>query len=520
MKVVSAQQMKDMDNRAIREFEVPGIVLMENAGLRVVEEITRDYAVNNMKIVVICGRGNNGGDGFVVARRLINLGAQVLIYALSLEKNYRGDALINLRILFHMGAQVKYLLNEEDLFLLEDDLSRAGIVIDALLGTGLEKEVQGLMADVIERINDAQRPVYSVDIPSGVQADSGEVMGCAVKASRTVTFALPKLGLLLYPGASYAGEVVVTDISIPKEVKEDPQVQVNLVTRGLVRGFLPPREPYSHKGTFGHVLIAGGSPGYTGAIAMAGEAALRCGSGLVTVGIPEGINTILETKLTEVMTLPLPENSERRLAPQALEMLLEKLEGCRAAGFGPGLVPDPGSRQLLEGLIRRSPVPLVIDAGGLTLLAQGLDIIREAARPVVLTPHPGEMSRLLGIPVPQLEKKRLESARDFACRWQVTLVLKGAHTITALPTGETFINTTGNPGMASGGTGDVLTGMITSLVGQGLGPGEAAICGVYLNGLAGDMAVRDLGEPGLAATDLLAYLPRVLKEIYDFTPGS
>ncbi|RQD76273.1 MAG: NAD(P)H-hydrate dehydratase [Candidatus Syntrophonatronum acetioxidans] len=514
MKVVTGEKMREMDNRAMEEYGIPGIVLMENAGLRVVEEIIKRYSLQNLRVIIACGRGNNGGDGFVIARHLINKGIRTEVYALAREEDYRGDALANYLILKNMGIKIKYMLEEKDLDILEIDLSHATLLVDALLGTGLSSEVKGLPGEVINRINLSSVPVISVDIPSGVQADTGQILGRGVKAQQTVTFALPKQGLFLYPGAALAGEVTVGDISMPREVMEDEEVKVNLVTMSFVQECLPLRPACSHKGTYGRIFLVGGSPGLTGAVALAGEAALKSGSGLVTVGIPRSLNPILEVKLTEVMTLPLPEDEENFLAEEGLDQVLEQLGQCDAGGFGPGVYPRRSAQSLLEGIIKNAPVPLVIDAGGLALLAKNMKILREASAPLVLTPHPGEMARLMNTSSQEVEKNRLSVARDFARAWQVVLVLKGAHTIVALPSEEIYINTTGNPGMASGGTGDVLTGIIAGLIGQGLSPEEAAVAGTYLHGLAGDMAVSDQGEAGLTALDLLYCLPGALKTVY------
>lgn len=514
MKVVTAEKMREMDRRAMEEYGIPGVVLMENAGLRVVEEIKQKYLPESLRVIIACGRGNNGGDGFVIARHLINQGIRTEVYALAREGDYRGDAQVNFLVLKNMGAKIKYILEEKDLDSLETGLIHATLVVDALLGTGLSSDVKGLMGEVIDRINLSSAPVISVDIPSGIHADTGQILGRGVKAQQTVTFALPKQGLFFYPGAALAGEVTVGDISMPREVMKDEEVKVNLVTMSFVRECLPLRPACSHKGTYGRVFLVGGSPGLTGAVALAGEAALKGGSGLVMVGVPRSLNPILEVKLTEVMTLPLPEEEEKCLSKAAEKPILDQLAQCDAAGFGPGVHLRKEALSLLEGIIKNTTLPLVIDAGGLALLAENLEILREASAPLVLTPHPGEMGRLMKTPVEEIEKNRLAAARDFARAWQVVLVLKGAHTITALPSGEAYINTTGNPGMASGGTGDVLTGLIVGLIGQGLSPEEAAVAGVYLHGLAGDEAVSTRGEAGLTALDLLECLPGVIKAAY------
>lgn len=513
MKVVTAEKMRRMDDRAMQEYGIPGVVLMENAGLRVVEEIQKMGISRSSRVVVISGKGNNGGDGFVIARHLINLGVRVEVFAFSREEEYKGDALVNFLVLKNMGVEPIHILIQEDLFTLERELVHAHLVVDALLGTGLTSQVRGLMAGAIDCLNRAEKTVISVDIPSGIHGDTGEILGRAVKASKTVTFALPKQGLFLYPGAEYAGDIIVGDISMPREVMEDPEVRVNLITEDLVRELLPQRKPNSHKGTYGRVLILGGSPGLTGAPAMAGQTALRSGSGLITVGIPAGLNSILEAKLTEVMTYPLPETLDQGLSSNALAPVLNFLKNCDAAGIGPGIHPDQEALSLLKGVIRRTPVPLVLDAGALTLLSRELSLLKEAAQPLVLTPHPGEMALLLDSTVEEVERERLKVAQKFSVTFRITLVLKGARTIVALPSGEVFVNITGNPGMASGGTGDVLTGLLTSLIGQGLSVGDASLLGVYLHGLAGDRAAKNVGEAALTATDLIKELPGTLKAL-------
>lgn len=506
--------MREMDNRAMEEYGIPGVVLMENAGLRVVEEIARDCSPSEHRVIVACGRGNNGGDGFVIARHLINGGFKTEVFTLAREEDYRGDALVNFLILKKMGASIKHILEVGDLKDLKVSLIHANLLVDALLGTGLSSSVKGLMGEVIEQINLSPVPVISVDIPSGVNADTGQIMGRGIKARQTVTFALPKQGLFLYPGADLAGEVTVGDISMPRELLEDEDIKVNLVTLPLIQKCLPPRPACSHKGTYGKVFLAGGSPGLTGAIALAGEAALKGGSGLVTLGVPRSLNPILEIKLTEVMTLPLPDKEDWCLGAEALPLLLDQLQDSDGAAFGPGVYPQKEALYILKELISNTSCPLIIDAGGLTLLAEDLTLLKKASVPLILTPHPGEMARMMKVPVEEIEKNRLNLARDFARDWQVVLVLKGPHTISALPGGEVYINTTGNPGMASGGTGDVLTGLITSLIGQGLTPEEGAVTGVYLHGMAGDMAASSQGEGGLTALDLLNNLPGALKAAY------
>ncbi|MHB0912320.1 MAG: NAD(P)H-hydrate dehydratase [Armatimonadota bacterium] len=503
MKVASADEMRSFDRRAVEEFGVPGIVLMENAG-RHVFEAARHLLGDpcGKRVAIVAGRGNNGGDGFVAARHLRDAGAQVTVHLAVDPSEVKGDAGINLAILTKTGLPVVRAEGSED-------LSGSDLIIDALLGTGLRGEVRGLAVDLIERINSAGVPVVSVDIPSGLDADTGRILGTCVRADCTVTFALPKIGLLTYPGAAAAGRLVVGEIGIPHRLYEE--LAVELVEACHVADLLPERPCDAHKGTFGTVLTLAGSLGLTGAAAMASEAALRIGAGLSTLGVPASLQDLMAVKLTEVMTRALPETEERSLAEDALSPALELSEKADAVVLGCGLGTHPETCAFVRSFIGRANLPVVVDADGLNCLAGSGALEKEHAE-LVLTPHPGEMGRLLGTDTASVQADRFAAAREAASRFRSVVVLKGARTLIADPSGRVWINPTGGPALATGGTGDVLAGAIGGLLAQGLSRVDAAVCGVYLHGLAGEIIGEQIGAGALAG-DLLRALPKAMQKI-------
>ncbi len=510
--VVTAQEMQGLDRRTAAEFGIPSLLLMEHAGTEAVRELAAAFpALARSRVVVLCGRGNNGGDGFVMTRRLLDRGVQVEAFLLASRDEVKGDARTNLEILEKLGAGVREIQDPAQLPLLGERLETADVLVDALLGTGTRGAVRGLLAQVIELVNAAGRPVVAVDIPSGLAADQVEIPGPAVRAALTVTFGLPKRCLLLYPAAACAGSVRIVDIGIPSRLRRDAAFRLHLLEAEDAAAAFPVRDPAAHKGTFGHALVIAGSVGKTGAAALCGLAAQRVGAGLVTVAVPRSLHDILEVKLTEVMTVPLPETEERTVAREALEPLGRLVEGKSAVALGPGLGTHPSTRQLVREFLATCRVPVVLDADGLNALAGEPDFLRCAAGPLVLTPHPGELSRLLDVPREEILADRVKVAQDVATRLRVTLILKLARTIVADAAGGATINPTGNPGMASGGTGDVLTGLIAGLLAQGREPTLAARAGAYLHGLAGDLAARVLGEEPLLAGDLLERVPEAIR---------
>ncbi|HEX9859693.1 MAG TPA: NAD(P)H-hydrate dehydratase [Nitrospirota bacterium] len=510
MKLATASEMRELDRQAMEEYGIPGVVLMENAGRAVAGEMLHAWgSVTGKKYPVFCGKGNNGGDGLVIARHLHNRGAIVTIWLFSDEM--KGDAGINLEIARNMGLDIRTIssgLNDET-----GAVRHADCVIDAIFGTGLASDVDKPFSNVIEMINANARRVLAVDIPSGVDSDRGHIMGAAVNADMTVTLGLPKRGLYLYPGAQMAGDVRVADISIPGKAVDAAPIKAGLLTAGEVRHLLPGRKPESHKGTYGHLFILAGSVGKTGAAVLAARAALRSGAGLVTVGVPESLNDVFEEKLTEVMTVPLPETSERTLAPKALDRILSEMGGKTALAIGPGMSTNRDTATLVAELLPKVKIPLLIDADGLNILSMDDGPLRHINVPAVLTPHPGEMGRLLGVLAREVQSDRPAAALDLAREYGATVVLKGARTLIGLSDGRFFINPTGNPGMATAGTGDVLTGVIGSFMAQGLDVPEAAALGVYVHGLAGDIAAREKGMAGLIAGDIVDALQGGIREI-------
>lgn len=519
MKIVSGEKMAEIDTRAMREYGIPGIILMENAGLKVVQYIQAILPPRKAgRVVIFCGRGNNGGDGFVIARHLRRRGYEVYTWAAAGPADYSGDAAVNYNILVREGQNI-FQINEDDPYPILEGLRENDLIVDALLGTGLKRRVSGPLEDLICGINKSAAAVLSVDIPSGISASTGEVMGVAVKARYTVTFALPKRGLLIFPGAEYAGEVVVADIGIPGELTASSEIGENLITASYVKSQLPPRKQQGHKGTYGRALILAGSPGMTGAAALAGEAALKGGAGLVYVGTAAEVRPILEARMSkEVIAVSFPGDGEGNLSPAGAGEILDFTSNCQALAFGPGLAPSGETLELLAKLAREISIPLVVDAGGLGALARDPGRLKGARAPLIFTPHPGEMSGLTGLEVAQIQRKRWELARKMAREWEAVIVLKGAYTVTALPAGEIYVNPTGNPVLSTAGTGDLLTGLIVSLVAQGLPPERAAICGVYLHGLAADLLAEKEGYRGAVAGDILRFIPAALNEVAWLSP--
>ncbi len=512
MEIVTAGQMQELDRKTITDIGIPGIVLMENAGRSTYLLIKKYFPVTGKKIAVVCGKGNNGGDGFVIARYFLNEGFYPEVCLLAKMDQLQGDALINLNVYLKLGGQLTEITTAEQWAGYEKNIIHAGIIIDAMLGTGISSDVRGLYRDVIERINRmAGKIVVSVDIPSGIDASSGRVLAAAIKADLTCTFGLPKMGQILLPGCQYCGDLEIVDIGIPKAVVRDEGLKVYLSGETSLKGLVPKRGNDSHKGVFGHVFMLAGSPGKTGAAALAAQAAMRSGAGLVTVGIPRTLNSILEAKITEAMTAPLPDCGDGFLGSISLDMIREVLKGKTVAAIGPGISVHEETTELLYKLIKDLQIPMVIDADGLNIIAKKIDILKKIKAPAILTPHPGEMARLMNTSIRDIQDNRLERARQFARQYGVVVVLKGAKTIIAEPDGRAYINLTGNPGMASAGMGDVLTGIISALLAQGLCALDAARLGVFVHGRIADLIAEKKYSTGIIATDIIEKTPEVLE---------
>lgn len=519
MKVFTPEEMRALDERTIEKLGIPGAVLMENAGRGVVKAVSQELSpVLNDGITVVCGPGNNGGDGLVAARYFLDAGLRVKVYLLGEKSRLSGDAELNLQLYTRLGGVTEE-LNAETLSRLERDLRHSGAVIDALYGTGLKKPVTGLGAEVIDMLNQSGKPVVAVDVPSGVDALTGVVRGRAVAAQMTVTMGGLKSGLLLYPGAELAGKIFLADIGIPAHYRQEGESRLELLEPQEVLFSLPPRAPDAHKGSCGRVLVLGGSPGYTGAAALSCEAAHRIGAGMVYLGIPRSLNALMEMKLTETITIPLPEEQEAGvLGARAYEALKGRLGEFQALALGPGLGRGEAQLEFCRLLLKENQGPLVVDADGLFHLP-ALKIKKDL--PLVLTPHWGEMARLMGVSPQEIGENPLLWVRKAARNFRAVVVLKGPHSLIAEPEGFCRINPSGNSGMASAGMGDVLTGCIAGLLAQGMDAFSAASAGVYLHGFAGDIAAQELGSRGLIAGDLpprLGQIPEMLQENVSYHP--
>jgi len=514
MYLVTASEMQAMDRRTIESGGIPGIELMENAG-RGATRFLLDYfpEATRSSIGIIAGKGNNGGDGFVIARYLSQKGIQVSVYLLAKSSAIKGNAAANLKLLAPLGIPVIELPDEKSFSNHQSDMQHLDLWVDAILGTGLKSDVRGYYRDVITMINSLKKPVFAVDIPSGLNSDTGQPCGACIHAQATATFGFAKTGHVLQPGATFTGSLNIVDIGIPDPIAEEIGPQQYQLTTDQIRNYFQPRKPDTHKGRTGHLLVIAGSTGKTGAAAMTAMAAMRSGAGLVSLGVPQCINAILEGQVLEAMTEPLPDMDDGRLGESAFEPILELAVAKQCIALGPGLGQAKGTQILVNRIIQESPVPLVIDADGLNNLAGQSQILQKLKVPAILTPHPGEMARLMETTVATVQADRLQSARNFALEFNVHVVLKGAGTVIAHPDGSAYINTTGNTGMAAGGMGDVLTGVIAGLITQGFRPDTAARSGVYLHGAAADTLAESIGPVGFLASEVMHAVPGEIKKL-------
>ncbi len=521
MKVVTPNQMREIDRRSIEDLGIPGQDLMERAGEAVAAAVESLLPPDRPEpfVLLLAGKGNNGGDGLVAARLLAEKGIRTLTFLLAEALALKGDAALNLDRLAREKSPLEELVGEKGLDFFRENIPKADLIVDGIFGTGFKGLARGMAAEVIKLVNQMTRvnpmiQVIAIDIPSGLDGETGKIEGEAIRADWTVTMGLPKTGMIRGEGLNYCGRVVVADIGFPSAVIDEISADLDLVTGSGLSGFIPPRPRSSDKGDYGHLLILAGSPGMTGAAALASMAALRAGAGLVTLGIPESLNPILEEKCTEIMTFPLPETSAGTLSPDAIPPILDFCRRIDVVALGPGLSRNPETGELVGELVKACPVPMVIDADGLNLISRDVSMLKQAASSLILTPHPGEMCRLTGLAKDELLGDREDAACGFAREYNLTLVLKGAGTLIATPSGQLWINLNGNPGMATGGTGDVLTGLIAGFWAQGLMNEAAARLGVFVHGAAGDRAADKVGKISLIASDLLEAIPAVLKYLF------
>ena len=514
MRILNAAQMHEADRCTIEEIGIPALVLMENAGRQVVAAMEAAYESGlDGRVGILCGRGNNGGDGFVVARTLIQRGVDAALFVIGSVADVRGDARTNLDILGRLGVTAVEISDEQTWELHFSEISQCTLLVDAIFGTGLKSALGGMMETVVADINASGIPVVSIDLPSGMSADTPHLVGDCIDASMTVTLAAPKLPLVLPPGEAHAGDVLIADIGIPPDVLEGLDgPQIELLTPEQVHMLIEPRAPESHKGDFGRVTIVAGSRGKTGAAYLAATGALRSGAGLVTLATPASCLPIVAAMAPEFMTEPLAEASDGTVVAAAIDALLEFQHDVIACG--PGLGRGPAIADFVRALLDRSTAPLVLDADALTALAGSpSDLVGREERSIIITPHPGEMARLIGASVDEVQANRIQVTVDFATTRRLYVVLKGHRTIIATPEGHVFVNPTGNAGMATGGTGDVLTGMIAAWVAQLLDAEAACRLAVFLHGAAGDLAEGIHGQVGMTATDLVARLGDALNQL-------
>lgn len=511
MKICYSRQMRKLDETSINEFGIPGVVLMENAAAAVVREI-EGLKLFDRRAAVFCGTGNNGGDGFAIARLLHNKGWQVDVLLCGDEGKIKGDALVNYRIIKKLNLPI-HLIGDSQIGAAAILAGKSALIVDALLGTGFKGELSGLYKKIIGIMNDSQSFIVSVDIPSGLDSDTGFFAGDCIRADMTVTFQLPKLGLVVNDGPEACGRLIAADISIPGEAIEEAGLQISLTDLGIVKGVLKKRSYNTHKGTYGRVLVVAGSKGMVGAGVMASKAVLRSGAGTVVLAVPESIQSAVNAHVVELMTKGLSDNQKGYLQEACIPQIHEASAESDCLLVGSGLTVEADVRKVVFELVRSSDVPLVIDADGLNALAYDLDVLKEKKADIVITPHPGEMARLMRCSTIDVQRNRLESARKLAAQYGIVVVLKGFRTVVALPDGSIYINPTGNPGMATAGSGDVLAGVIAGFAAQGYKASDAAICGVYVHGAAGDAAAEKNGEYGLTAGDIIENVTHTIKNI-------
>jgi NAD(P)H-hydrate epimerase len=521
-RLVTADEMRAVDAHAIRKLGIPGMVLMENAA-RSACEVIEDYfgsedcaccGISDLPVLVVCGSGNNGGDGLAIARLLANRDADVTVLLLGRAQDLKGDAKTNCNILRHSDVEIHEVTTERGLEKFFAGRPDPEVAVDAIFGTGFKGRPSGIQASAINRINVLDSFVLAIDIPSGVSADDGRVEGCAVNADATVTMALLKRGLALYPGKDYCGDVWIGDIGIPQSALRSPQSAATwLLDTEDVQQILPFRPSAGHKGTFGTALFVAGARGYTGAAKLASLAALRIGCGLSKLCVPISVLSAVEAGLTEVVKFGVYDTPAGTLSARSLTQIADVLKTAQVLAIGPGIGTLSETQDLQMEILRHVRVPVVIDADGVSNLAGHTRLLKTLKVPAVLTPHPGELSRLLDISPADINADRVEVCRRAAREFGAFLVLKGAPTVIGSPDGRVFVNSTGNSGLASAGTGDVLTGMIAGLIAQGVPPFEAAQAGVFLHGRAADLAVEDKTEYGLIAGDLLDRVPRAVKSL-------
>ena len=515
--ILSIEEMRRADSLAIEKLQIPSLILMENAGLKTAQCIAEKYAFNANKMVgIFCGKGNNGGDGFVIGRHLYRMGAKIFFWLAGKKTDLRGDAKINMKIAEKMGLTI-YELEEWNP---ETDLAKYDLIIDSLLGTGLKGEPGGIYSKIIDAINNFNGTVVAVDTPSGLDCDSGKTLGVCVRANLTVTMGNIKTGMLFYPGRSLTGELFIADLNFTDMVLNQINPEKYIYCLNDYKNLLPIRPESAHKSSFGKILVLAGSTGLTGAARLSCQAALRSGAGMVILGCSESLNSVFELGLTEVMTLPLPDNSSGCLNETAFDALHESFEWSNVIALGPGLSTNSDTKKFVHRMLKEQSHRMVIDADGLNNLVDNTELLTNYGNDLVLTPHMGELSGLTGLTIPDIKDQSINIVQKFAKEWGVVLLLKGSPTLIGDPQGNVHINMSGNAGMATAGSGDVLTGLIAGLLGQGLSAKNATILAAFVHGLTGDRLEQQSGQRGMIAGDLVEQIPYTLDELAKVQSGA
>ncbi len=503
MKVSTVSEMRTMDKAAIVQFGIPETLLMENAGLAAYSVLEKEFGVRGNSFLVFCGLGNNGGDGFVLARKIHSGGGSVKAFILGDMKNFKGTAKTNLDILLKMPLEVKEITSARTV---RQDIAHCNVIVDAIFGTGLTREVEGLHREIIEAINASNKIVLSLDIPSGINGDTGRIMGCAVQADFTVTFGLPKVGNLLMPGYHHCGRLSITHISFPPLLYDSAslKIAVNDPPR------LPSRDIGGHKGDFGEALFIAGAKGYYGAPYYAALSFLKAGGGYSRLAAPESVTPIVAAKGSEIVFIPQEETPSGSISRSNRNALIDLAKKMDIIVLGPGLSLNDETASLAYDLAYEIRKPLIIDGDGITAVCRDLTCLRRRKAPTILTPHLGEMSRITGKTVSAIDKNKIEVLKSAANDLKAMIVLKGAHTLIGYPDGKIYVNMSGNSGMATAGSGDVLAGTIAAMYGLGLSLEDAVRKGVFIHGTSGDLAADEKGEDGITAQDILDYLPKAM----------
>ena len=512
MKILNQQEMRHLEEIAIEDFRMTSRLLMENAGRSIFDYI-KDLNKEFSKVIILCGLGNNGGDGFVLARQLYNRDIPFEIFVIGDADKIKGDALSNLDILRKLEVDINTIEDKFKIRSLEQIIDKNDLIIDAILGIGIKGPVRELSSEVIEVINSLYNTVISVDLPSGVNSDTGTIENIAVKADATITLGLPKFGNILFPGANYNGDLKIGHVGISPKIADAIASKTFIITKKMIKEYIPKRTADSHKGTYGKASVIAGSRGLSGAAILTCLAALNSGVGIMELFIPESIDLIISTKVVEIITRPLKETPNGLIDLSSITSVVKGIEASNVVAIGPGCGNSNELFELLKQIINASESPIVIDADGLNALSKNIEVLKDSKSKIVLTPHLGEMSRLVDRPIEEIKKDKINIVKDFTKEYNVILVLKGARTIVGLPSGEIYINVNGNSGMATAGSGDILTGLIASLIAQGVAPDKAALLGVFIHGYSGDLVAKEKGEYGMLAEDIVKSIGQVFKEL-------